>query len=110
MIYGEMRQLRIGLRALVEAVDVSGVIAGSDAGAADRKAEAFRAEELFHERNTIGGGHFAEEIAGGVGKGCAEAENLLKARRRVDANLAQSARVGIFPNGCLDGGIFLRRG
>ena len=91
VVDGEVFQAGIGRRGVVIGVGVARVIAATDGGAADGETEAMGAEELVHECLALSGFHAAEEVAGGIGEGCAEPEDALKPFTSIHFDIGASA-------------------
>src|ERR1700739_4940500 len=119
VIDAELGQPGIGLRALIEAVDAGGVVAGSDARATDGEPQAVRSVELAQDRVAVPWIELREKVARGIGEGSAEAENVLIPSVRVDPDDRTGIGSGRFPAGAIkfgkaprlgsDAGLQLRR-
>src|SRR6185437_13577571 len=79
MLNAELLQLRIGVRALVKRVSAGGVVAGSNASAADRHAKARWPEEFREQGASFLLVQFAEQVARRVCERSAESQDLLVA-------------------------------
>ena len=84
---GEVLQLWIGLWRVVVAVGRARVITGADAGAADGESEAVGRKEFMQKICARLRLHAAEQIAGGIGEGSAEAKNALEFLRGIDGDV-----------------------
>ena len=107
VIDGKFLQLGIGLVALVEAVHVARIVARADAGAAHVEGHFAGREQVVHQRLALVVLHLAEHVAGRVGHGRAEAEDLLLGGARIENNGVRSRLSGGHPRRRLGFGMTL---
>ena len=86
VIDGKFLQIRIGLAALVVAVDLGRVVAGTDAGAAHIQRHGIGREQIVHHGRSLCIAQPAEHVRRGLSDGRAEAENLLTRCGRIELN------------------------
>src|SRR3569833_3133046 len=97
MVERELLQVRIGLGTLVVAVQLRGVVAGADAGAAYVEVHGLGREEIVYDGSAFGVTESTQHVGGSFSDGCANAEDLLPLRRGVELNGVGGDLLRFFP-------------